>query len=123
MMTGANTQVGNHTRTVRLRDSTIVPVAPMATEQNRNGKKYGVSGDQLRQAAVSRPECSDGCRTRASPKPFAKLGRVLSKFAKRECRMSRAAVRPQRMTVLIQKNVGACTGKPHQVAMSNQVGK
>jgi hypothetical protein len=72
---------------------------------------------------VSRPECSDGCRSIAKPTLFAKVGRLFSKSSKRECKTRRNAVTQQKMPVLIQKNAGARAGKPLQVAKNTQVGK
>src|SRR5271166_6708871 len=122
-MIGSNTQVGNHKRTTWLRDSTIVPVAAMATEANNNGKNSGFKSDQLRDVAVSRPECNDGSSSKVNPRRFAKIGRVFRRSSKRECNRTRTAVRQARMAVLIQKNTGVRAGKPAQTAMSSQVGK
>src|ERR1700685_35271 len=123
MMMGASTQVGNHMRTVRFNDSTIVPVAPIATELNKNGKKAGFKRVKLKHAAVSRPECRDGCRSSAKPTLFAKVGRRLSSSAKRGCKTRRNPVTQQTTPVLIQKNAGARVGNPLQRPKNTQVGK
>ncbi|MGA2710226.1 MAG: hypothetical protein ACLP0B_20115 [Steroidobacteraceae bacterium] len=120
---GSNAQVGNNNRTARLRDSTIVPVAPIATEPNRKGMKFDAKNVPLNDAAVSRPECSDGSSSMAKPRYFASRGRALSKLAKRECKTSLTAVMQTRMAVLIQKNVGARAGKSPHIASSTQVGR
>ena len=72
---------------------------------------------------MNSPRCKDGISSTANPTHFAKVGRVLNRSANRECSTSLAAVRPQKMAVLIQKKVGARAGSPVQVASSTQVGK